>query len=129
MVLVVIAEAAHNDGTHAWPSLSKIAALANIGTRSVDRALVELEAAGEVVIERRHRRTNRYTIPGLTSAPPTPIEQVRLPWPSASSATPSAPTVTHYGAPWMAHQPSSNLQRTVPRARMVSGGGTQAGDE
>jgi len=83
LVMVAIAERADDDGAEAWPSLDTIAHDARIDRATVKRALLRLEAAGELVIIRGGgRRTNHYVIPGVPrsrTAPPQPIHQLVIP--------------------------------------------------
>jgi len=67
LVLIVIAEATHQDGTGAWPSIGSIAQLARTSDRNVSRVLRDLEAAGELRIERGAgpHGTHLYTVPGV----------------------------------------------------------------
>lgn len=72
MVLVVIADAARDDGSEAWPSLDTIADRAGITRRAAQSAIRTCEEEGELVIEAgkggpverdQRYRTHRYTIP------------------------------------------------------------------
>jgi hypothetical protein len=67
LVLIVIAEATHQDGTGAWPGISSIAQLARTTERTVYRVIRNLERAGELLIERGAgpHGTNLYAIPGV----------------------------------------------------------------
>jgi len=67
LVLIVIAEATHQDGTGAWPAVASIAQLARTTERSVYRVIRNLERAGELVVERGAgpHGTNLYAIPGV----------------------------------------------------------------
>lgn len=80
LVLLVIAEHAHDDGTGSWPSKSTMAREANMKPRQVQRNLRELEAMGEVHIApqaggskhtRTDRRPNLYTITLADGESPT----------------------------------------------------------
>lgn len=68
-VLLAIAEHAHADGTEAHAAVATLARMARTTERTVSRALVELEKAGEIVIHRNGgpRGTNKYTIPMVGS--------------------------------------------------------------
>lgn len=67
LVLIVIAEATHQDGTGAWPSVETISHFARTTERSVRRIIHALEASGELTIERNAgpHGTNLYAIPGV----------------------------------------------------------------
>ena len=73
MVLTVIADSCHEDGTGAWPSMTTIAARAGLSSdRSARRAIEHCVTLGELVVEYQRggmpettpsERPNRYTIP------------------------------------------------------------------
>lgn len=72
LVMAVIAEAADDDGTNAWPSMQTIADRANITRRAAQLAVTACQKAGELIVEehkggptdRQERyRTHRYAIP------------------------------------------------------------------
>ena len=67
LVLIVIAEATHQDGRGAWPSIDSIAKLARTSPRNVTRVIGELERSGELVVERGvgPHGTNMYSVPGV----------------------------------------------------------------
>lgn len=48
LVLIVLADHAHDDGSEAWPSVETIAREARLSTRQVQRCLRDLEAAGSI---------------------------------------------------------------------------------
>ena len=71
LVLLAIADSAGHDGRDAWPSLATLASRCRVSVRTVQRAVDELVAAGELEVEQhgggtRHtrpdRRPNRYTV-------------------------------------------------------------------
>lgn len=74
LVLIVLADHAKRDGTGAWPSVATIADEANLSERAVQRALRELEAAGEVVSQGPHPEHGTTVwdvlVGGAKSAPP-----------------------------------------------------------
>lgn len=60
VVLLVLADHAHDDGTGAYPSQATIARKARISVRTVRDCLRRLEASGEIVRDgRRHGRTKQ----------------------------------------------------------------------
>jgi hypothetical protein len=67
MVLTVIAEAAHADGSGAYPSLDTIAERSGCTRSNVPRAIARLEALGELRVDRATdgQHSNRYTVLGL----------------------------------------------------------------
>lgn len=74
LVMIGIANHADNRGRNAWPSISTLAAYANVSERSVQLAIVKLVAAGELLVQdqrggddetRGDRRPNRYVIVGM----------------------------------------------------------------
>ncbi len=93
LVLLALADCAHDDGTNAYPSIESLVKKTRLSTRSVQGILRELEAAGEI---RRDpcagpRGVNVYTItlPGLLrgakSAPPVRAKGCNSPHPAADS--------------------------------------------
>lgn len=48
LVLLALADYAHDDGTNAFPSVDTLAGKAGVDRRTVQRALADLEAAGEI---------------------------------------------------------------------------------
>ena len=54
LVLLALADYAHDDGSNAFPSVSSIAAKARMSDRQVQRALKELEAAGDITRAGKH---------------------------------------------------------------------------
>ena len=62
LVLIVVADHAHDDGTGAYPSVPTIAAMARLSVRGVRNALGRLEASGVIAIERRAGRGNAYRV-------------------------------------------------------------------
>ena len=71
LVLIVIAEATHQDGRGAWPSVASIADLARTTERNVRRVLRQLEKSGELV-------TDHGKGPYGTSMYAIPMAQLRL---------------------------------------------------
>jgi hypothetical protein len=116
MVLAVIAEHAHTDGTHSFPSQTLLAAESGMTDRQVRTVLRRLVASGELHIEPRDGTSSMYSVllPGLTktsgvgdgdvtetSAPP------RKNLPAKSQKLPA-----HPGEKLPTNRPS-NHQRTV----------------
>jgi hypothetical protein len=67
LVLLVLADHAHDDGSNAFPSVTTIAAKARISERAVFDSLKALEAAGE--IERAGKTSRGVTIWRLALSP------------------------------------------------------------
>lgn len=67
LLLIMIANYARKDGTGAWPSTQTLADDCRMSKRSVVRLLQEIEASGELTIERNAGpyRANLYTIRGM----------------------------------------------------------------
>lgn len=65
VVLLMIANHAHSDGTNAFPSYDTLAREARISHRQVTRIIPKLESSGELVINRHGGPSisNKYTIP------------------------------------------------------------------
>ena len=69
LVLLAIAEHAHDDGQNAWPSVERLARMTRMSTRHVRRCIGKLVELGEIAVERsKGRRSNRYKVL-LTSHP------------------------------------------------------------
>lgn len=71
VVLLAIADAADDDGTDAWPTVTTLARKARVSRPTLYRSLARLQASGVLVVEhqaggraemRADRRPNRYTI-------------------------------------------------------------------
>jgi len=64
LVLLAIADYAHDDGGGAWPSSKTLARKTKLSQRQVQRIIQGLEECGEIGIERRTgpRGTNMYTV-------------------------------------------------------------------
>jgi DNA-binding MarR family transcriptional regulator len=83
LVLIAIADHAHDDGTGAYPSVSTIASMARCGARTVENALARLQAAGVVTVQERPGKTSVYRV--LV----TPAARAGV-TPAAGAATPSS---------------------------------------
>ena len=75
LTLLAIADWCRDDGTYAYPTIPMLAAKARLSIRQIQRIIVEIERAGELLIKRGHGRgnANEYTIP-MTSQTPHPQE-------------------------------------------------------
>jgi Helix-turn-helix domain len=62
LVLIAIADYAHDDGTGAYPSEHTIAKLARLSERGVRYALRRLEAGGIIVVEQKGGIGNVYRV-------------------------------------------------------------------
>lgn len=62
LVLLAIANHADARGWNAWPSIPLIASEARVDDRTVYRAIEALEKRGEIIVERRRGRPNRYAV-------------------------------------------------------------------
>ena len=67
LVLLMIANHAHTDGTGAYPSVATLAAESRLTERGVQYILAKLESSSELVIERDAgpRGTHLYSLPGV----------------------------------------------------------------
>ncbi len=65
LLLLAIADFAHDDGTGAWPSIATLADKVRMSPRQVTRLLHRLEASGELVVKPGASRydTNLLSIP------------------------------------------------------------------
>lgn len=70
-VLISIANHAERDGTGAWPSVATIAHESRLSDRQVQRSIVDLEALGELFVERNAgpRGCNLYSLPQMQAVP------------------------------------------------------------
>ena len=63
LVLLALAEFAHDDGTHAWPSVATLCERTRLSERQVRNCLRGLEASGAIVETGRSRKgTHIYTV-------------------------------------------------------------------
>jgi hypothetical protein len=63
LVLIALAEFAHDDGSHAWPSIQTLADRTRLSERQVRNCLRQLESSGAIVETGRSRRgTHIYTV-------------------------------------------------------------------
>ena len=70
LVLIVLADHAHGDGTNAWPSVATIKEEACLSERNVRYALRALEQSGAIYRSGRHESgTYIYTIAGVQDLP------------------------------------------------------------
>jgi len=93
LVLLVLADHAHDDGTEAWPSLATIASETRLSERQVRYALRGLEASGAIIETGRSRTgTHIYTVAtgaNIAGGSPPP-EQVSQIAPEPSLEQPSS---------------------------------------
>lgn len=103
LVFLASADHAHDDGTDAWPGQESLAKKCRVSSRTVRRAVEELEQLGELWVERyagppvrgrKGQRTHRYTLTfqsdNLSGSKETPVGQTCEPvgQPDPSSRTP-----------------------------------------
>lgn len=81
LVLLVIAEHAHDDGTGSWPSVATIAQEAAISRASVFTSLNKLVASNELKLLRsgggRHQETNLYLLTLVIPQRELPLQRVQ----------------------------------------------------
>lgn len=80
VVLLALADHAHPDGTHAYPSVAAIAKMARLSERAVQYALRQLENFGEITITREgggRGRTTEYRLAGM-GAESAPFDAKRV---------------------------------------------------
>lgn len=121
LLLLAIADFAHDDGGGAWPSISKLAKKIRMNSRTTQRIIESLVEMGELEVREREgpNFTNLYRVrlenlapgkmPGVTSGklpPPTP--GILPPTPGKSSVRPLAPRPPK---PLIAEEPSWNRQQ------------------
>lgn len=62
LVLLVIADRAHDDGTGCWRSKDSIARMARVSRTTVTESIKRLEALGELIVDRRPGTTSLYRV-------------------------------------------------------------------
>ncbi len=62
LVLIAIADHAHDDGGGAYPSVGTLAGMARCSARSVETALTRLKASGVLAVEERAGKTSVYRV-------------------------------------------------------------------
>lgn len=81
LVLLALADHAHPDGTHAYPSLASLQRMTRLSERTVRYALRTLESIGEIEITREgggRGRTTEYRLSGMGAVlAPIPPERVQ----------------------------------------------------
>lgn len=106
MVAVALADNAHRDGTHIWPSVAEIAARSRLSERSVQVHLARMVQAGWLILTRkssgRRGDTNEYRIcpawlaGGVCTPPEAPVLRTNLKNPDKTAAGPwGAETAPH----------------------------------
>jgi len=68
LVLLALADHAHPDGTHAYPSVASLARMTRLSERAVQYALRELQQLGEIEVTRAgggRGRTTEYRLSGM----------------------------------------------------------------
>jgi len=77
LVLLVIADSAHDDGTGCFRGKESIARMAGVSRTTVTEAIGRLEALGEIVVERRPGRSSLYSVvlPGVGQNPAGSVGQ------------------------------------------------------
>jgi hypothetical protein len=82
LVLLIIANHAHGDGTNAFPSMRTLAAESLMSERQVIRIVAELERSGELIVERsRGRHAHNMAINMQFFGTPNPDKMSVLPEP------------------------------------------------
>ena len=64
LMLLAIADYAHDDGTNAWPSFTTLARKTRMSRRNARRTIKKLERVGELYIKRNggKHKSNEYSI-------------------------------------------------------------------
>ena len=78
LVLLGIADKYNEDRGYAWPSVERLAEMADCTERTVNRKIVMLAELGLVQILRNPPQTNRYFLPTLTNCHPDTHDRVTL---------------------------------------------------
>lgn len=100
VLLMMIANHAHSDGTGAWPSIETLARESRMSLRHVFRLLPKLERSGElkIAVGAGPHGTNLYSLPLLNWTTPDKL----------SADKRESPAVTN-AAPKMSPEPSSTV--------------------
>lgn len=115
LVLLAIADNAHDDGAQAWPSITTLVRKTGHGERTVQEALQTLQAIGELAIDynKGPGRCNLYRVLMADPAGAAPPQEphpartagVQEPHPTPAGAAPSPPQEPH---PEPSLEPSRN---------------------
>jgi hypothetical protein len=62
LLLLAVADHAHDDGSGAWPSVATLARKCRLDRRQIQRLLRRLEASGELLLEQSPGRTHLMTV-------------------------------------------------------------------
>ena len=119
LVLIVIAEHAHHDGTQSWPGLHLLAKETLLSQRQVRRIIhTNLVPTGELLVEDRAGRTNLYTVmPGGRSMSEMGVTPDTSDRGGRTSSVDWADVLAQRAAKVMSAEPSSNRRqskRAVP---------------
>jgi hypothetical protein len=119
LVLLAIADASDHHGAGCWRGKETIARMARTSRATVTRSITELEALGELVVDRRAGRTSTYQIllPGIATdggypQPPANPAQNEPTNPAQNEPTPpEVGSNRAYGRPTGAPTPGSPVSR------------------
>jgi hypothetical protein len=119
LLLLMIANHAHADGTNAYPSVKTLAEECRMSVRQVIRLVAILEKSGELIIERSHgRHHHNYAINmSRNTDKVSPSNPVKMSGSTLTSATAnpdksSAPTLTNPAPHYINH---SSLTKEEPK--------------
>lgn len=67
LVMLALADHAHPDGSHAYPSVDELARMCLLSSRTVQRCLQQLVKDGEIELsaQARQHRATEYRLPGV----------------------------------------------------------------
>lgn len=78
-VLLALCDHASDDGTNCYPSIKLLAWKLGVDRKTVMRAIGRLEKAGALLIDKQHRRNNRYTICLDAIPDKAPLDRAKVP--------------------------------------------------
>lgn len=117
LVMLTLAEAAHDDGTKAFPKVATIAARANLSERQVQRCLRNLVALGEIEATGKTRSgTVIYSITGYIAS----LRGDNMSPPSEPGVTPTSPPGVTPTSPDPSVEPSVELLAAAPQKKPPS---------
>lgn len=129
LLLLAIADAANDDGTNAFPSITTLARKTRLDSRTVRRIVRKLTAEGHIEVdERGGRESNRYSV-RMEERFSTPLTDCH-PWQNDTPGTGATPPLTQLCHPTPDTATPPDPSYTRPRPSTVEEGGegsTKAG--
>ncbi|MBZ5554576.1 MAG: helix-turn-helix domain-containing protein [Acidobacteriia bacterium] len=118
VLLLAIADHAHDDGTGAWPSESRLAKMTRLSKRTVRRLLRVLERSGEIstLVGRGRGGTNLYAVTLIGRDEMAPQDGRPQTVPRTTGVAPRTPVSSPLGTRVSA-EPSVEILKQPPRTR------------